>query len=46
MNLMTTIIAAVIAITVVTLLLVAVLLFVKIKLTPAGKVKISINDGK
>ena len=32
MNLMTTIIAAVIAITVVTLLLVAVLLFVKIKL--------------
>ena len=46
MDLMTTIIAAVIAITVVTLLLVAVLLFVKIKLTPAGKVKISINDGK
>ena len=44
--LVTTLILAVITITVVTLILVAVLLFVKIKLTPAGKVKISINDGK
>ena len=42
----TTIISAVITIVVITVLLVAVLLFVKIKLTPAGKVKISINDGK
>ena len=39
-------IIAVIAIVVVTLILVALLLFIKIKLTPAGKVKISINDGK
>ena len=43
---LTTIIAGVITIVVITVLLVAVLLFVKIKLTPAGKVKISINDGK
>ena len=42
----TTIISGVITIVVITVLLVAVLLFVKIKLTPAGKVKIDINDGK
>ncbi len=45
-NLVSTMIIAVIAIVVVTLILVALLLFIKIKLTPAGKVKISINDGK
>ena len=42
----TTIISGVITIVVITVLLVAVLLFVKIKLTPAGKVKIDINGGK
>ena len=45
-NLVSTIIIAVIAIVVVTLILVALLLFVKIKLTPSGKVTISINDGQ
>ena len=43
-NLVSTIIIAVIAIVVVTLILVALLLYVKIKLTPSGKVTISIND--
>ena len=43
---LTTIISGVITIVVITILLVAVLLAVKIWLTPAGKVKISINDGK
>ena len=43
-NLVPTIIIAVIAIVVVTLILVALLLYVKIKLTPSGKVTISIND--
>ena len=42
----TTLISAVIAITIVTLVLVALLLFIKIKLTPSGKVKIDINNGK
>ena len=42
----TTLISAVIAITIITLVLVAVLLFIKIKLTPSGKVKIDINNGK
>ena len=45
-NLVSTIIIAVIAIVVVTLILVALLLYVKIKLTPSGKVTISINDGQ
>ena len=45
-NLVPTIIIAVIAIVVVTLILVALLLYVKIKLTPSGKVTISINDGQ
>ena len=43
--LMTTLIIAVIAIVVVNVILVALLLFVKIKLTPEGKVKININNG-
>ena len=42
----TTLISAVVAITIVTLVLVAVLLFIKVKLTPSGKVKIDINNGK
>ncbi len=47
MNLLvSTLITAVIAIVVVIIILVAVLLFVKIKLTPQGKVKIDINNGK
>ena len=41
-----TIIASVVAIVVITLVLVALLLFIKTKLTPSGKVKISINGGK
>ena len=45
-SLISTLIIAVITITVVTLILVALLLFIKIKLTPSGKVKISINDGQ
>ena len=45
-NLVPTIIIAVIAIVVVTLILVALLLYVKIKLTPSGKLTISINDGQ
>ena len=46
MNLLfSTLIIAVIAIVVVNVILVALLLFVKIKLTPAGKVKININNG-
>ncbi len=40
-----TIASAVIAIVILTLLLVALLLFVKTKLTPSGKVKIDINNG-
>ena len=39
-------ITAVVAIVAVTLILVALLLYVKIKLTPSGKVTISINDGQ
>lgn len=47
MNEMTiTIIGAVAVFTVVTLILVALLLFIKTRLTPKGTVKISINDGK
>ncbi|MCD8312601.1 MAG: NADH:ubiquinone reductase (Na(+)-transporting) subunit F [Bacteroidales bacterium] len=47
MNLLvSTLVTAVIAIVIVIAILVAVLLFVKIKLTPQGKVKIDINDGK
>ncbi|MDE7127987.1 MAG: 2Fe-2S iron-sulfur cluster binding domain-containing protein, partial [Bacteroidales bacterium] len=42
----TTILVSVIAIVVITIILVALLLFIKAKLTPSGKVKISINDGK
>ena len=45
-SLISTLIIAVITISVVTLILVALLLFIKIKLTPSGKVKISINDGQ
>ncbi len=45
-NLIPTIIIAVIAIVVVTLILVALLLYIKIKLTPSGKVTISINNGQ
>ena len=46
MNLLfSTLIIAVIAIVVVNVILVALLLFVKIKLTPEGKVKININNG-
>ena len=45
-NFVPTIIIAVIAIVVVTLVLVALLLYVKIRLTPSGKVRISINDGQ
>ena len=45
-NFVPTIIIAVIAIVVVTLVLVALLLYVKIRLTPSGKVTISINDGQ
>ena len=41
-----TIIFSVVAIVVITLILVALLLFIKAKLTPSGKVKISINGGK
>jgi Na+-transporting NADH:ubiquinone oxidoreductase subunit F len=41
-----TLISAIITITVVTLILVILLLFVKAKLTPEGTVKIDINDGK
>ena len=43
--LMTTLIIAVIAIVAVNVILVALLLFVKIKLTPEGKVRININNG-
>ena len=41
----TTILASVIAIVILTLLLVALLLFIKTKLTPEGTVKININEG-
>ena len=41
-----TIIFSVVAIVVITLILIALLLFIKAKLTPSGKVKISINGGK
>jgi Na+-transporting NADH:ubiquinone oxidoreductase subunit F len=41
-----TIILSVLAIVALTLVLVALLLFIKTKLTPEGKVKIDINDGK
>jgi len=40
-----TILASVIAIVIITLLLVALLLFIKTKLTPSGTVKININEG-
>ena len=40
-----TILFAIIVITLLTLLLVALLLFVKSKLTPSGEVKITINEG-
>ncbi len=47
MNILTTtILLSVAAIVVITLILVALLLFIKTKLTPEGKVRISINDGK
>ncbi len=47
MNLMvSTLICAIVAIVVLILVLVAVLLYIKIKLTPSGKIKIDINDGK
>jgi len=42
----TTIISAIAVIVTVTILLVALLLFVKAKITPKGKIKIVINDGK
>ena len=41
-----TILGSVVTIVVVTLILVALLLFIKSKLTPSGSVKIDINDGK
>ncbi|MBO7255889.1 MAG: 2Fe-2S iron-sulfur cluster binding domain-containing protein, partial [Bacteroidales bacterium] len=41
----TTIIAAIIAFVALTLLLVALLLFIKAKITPSGSVKININNG-
>ena len=41
-----TIVSAIAVILIVTLILVALLLFVKAKITPKGKVKIEINDGK
>ena len=41
-----TILGAVITTVVVTLILVALLLFIKSKLTPSGSVQIDINDGK
>ena len=40
-----TILFSVIIFVVITLILVALLLFIKAKLTPSGKVKININDG-
>ena len=47
MNEMTiTILVAMAVFTVVTLILVALLLFIKTRLTPKGTVKININDGK
>ena len=45
-ELTTTIIISVVGLLVVTLILVALLLFIKTKLTPSGTVKIDINDGK
>ena len=45
-ELTTTIIISVVGLMVVTLILVALLLFIKTKLTPSGTVKIDINDGK
>ena len=41
-----TILAAILVIVVVSLILVALLLFIKTKLTPSGSVKIDINNGK
>ena len=41
-----TIIFSVVAIVVITLILIALLLFIKAKLTPSGKVKIRIKGGK
>ena len=41
-----TILSAIVCFVILTLLLVALLLFIKTKLTPSGKVTISINDGK
>ena len=46
MNITTIVTVAVIAILVVTLLLVAMLLYAKAKLTPSGKVKVTINGDK
>lgn len=46
MNLTLIIIISIVAFLVVTLALVAVLLYAKAKLTPSGKVKVSINDGE
>ena len=43
---MNTVLASIIVITAVTLILVALLLFVKDRITPKGTVKIDINDGK
>ncbi|MBO7544906.1 MAG: NADH:ubiquinone reductase (Na(+)-transporting) subunit F, partial [Bacteroidales bacterium] len=42
---LTTVISAICLITLVTLILVALLLWIKAKLTPSGNVKISINSG-
>jgi len=46
MNLTLIVIISIVAFLVVTLALVAVLLYAKAKLTPSGKVKVSINDGE
>ena len=45
MNMIPTIASAIIATVALTLILVALLLFIKTKLTPSGKVKININEG-
>ncbi|EKD32096.1 MAG: hypothetical protein ACD_77C00177G0001 [uncultured bacterium] len=46
MNLTSILIISIVAFLIVTLLLVAMLLYAKAKLTPSGKVKLSINDGE
>ena len=43
--LLKTILTAVVVFVILTLILVALLLFIKTKLTPSGTVKININDG-